>query len=137
MVTPIVTEADVAEFRAEAEALMLDTGKALRPTGGRTYDPGTQTEGDAFTDLDSGPCKIQDRGLVATQAEVGERTSVSARLSLHRPVASTALRVGDVWEMTAASSMSLSSVGDRFRVVGIAPGTIKTARRYEVEVVLS
>lgn len=116
---------------------MLDTGKALRPTGGRVYDPAQQAEVDEYTDLDSGPCKIQSGGLAAREAEVGERTSVSIRPELHRPVASARLEVGDVWEITAVSPLSLSEVGDQFRIVGPAVGTAKTARRYQVERVVS
>jgi len=128
--------------RRAAEALMLDAGKALRPTGS-AYDPaadgGNGADVPTYADLDSGPCKVQDAGGVigARPHEVGERTSYVAHYTLHRPADSTPLLVGDVWEMTAVSPLSLSHVGDRFRVVGSAPGSLKTARRYEVEVALS
>src|SRR5690348_3403176 len=93
--------------RRAAEALMLDSGKALRPSGGMVYDPsadgGNGADVVAYTDLDSGPCKVQDAGGVigARPHEVGDRTSYVAHYTLHRPADSTPLLVGDVWEMTA------------------------------------
>lgn len=124
---------ELAFLRSEAESLMLDAGKALRPTGGHGYNPATKSEGQTFTDLDSGLCKIQTRNLVAREAEVGGRTSATVRTELHRPASSEPLQRGDVWEITAVSSDSLQTVGQRLRVIAPVAGTLKTARRYEVE----
>lgn len=133
------TSATIAGRRA-AESLMLDAGKALRPTG-TTYDP-TADDGNGatvttFDDLFASKCKVNTRNLVARDAEVGGRTSTSIRLELHLPADSAALQEDDVWEFTAVHPLSLTRVGQRVRVVGPVAGTLKTAARYEVEQVVS
>jgi hypothetical protein len=130
-------EAELPSLRAEAESLMLDTGQAKRPTGGLAYDPGTQTEGPSYTNLDSGPCKLQSSGLSAAVEEVGDRTATLVRYELHRPVSSTPLAVGDIWEFTSVDDLSSAVVGERFRVVAPFEKTLATARRYQVERVVS
>lgn len=124
--------------RRAAESLMLDMGKALRPTGGTTYDPVTQTEVEATGEL-FGPvrCKVQARNLQPRESEVGGRTSVSVRTELHLPADSPPLRVGDLWEFVSVHPLSLAVVGQRLRVLAPVAGTLKTAARYEVEEVLS
>ena len=128
-------------LRAEAEALMVDTGTALRPTGGYVYDPnangGTGGEVLATETLFSGPCKVQTRTLQAQAAEVGGRTAVTVRMELHLPADSPALTTGDLWEFTAVHPLSLARVGQQVRVVAPVAGTFKTAARYEVEEVVS
>ena len=132
--------AAVLAGRRAAEALMLDTGKALRPTG-TTYDPeadnGNGAEVTTFDDLFESRCKAQTRNLVARDSEVGGRTSTSVRMELHLPADSDPLTVGDLWEFTAVHPLSLSKFGQRVRVVGPVGGTLKTAARYEVEEVVS
>jgi hypothetical protein len=123
--------------RQAAESLMLDYGKALRPSGGNQYDPATQTTGPALTELWEAPYKVQTRNLVAREAEVGGRTSTSIRLELHLPVWTEPLSTGDLWECVTPSPDSIEATGARWRVTGIAAGSLKTARRYEVERVLS
>ena len=117
---------------------MLDTGKALRPTGGTTYDSEQQADVAAYADL-FGPtrCKIQTRNIQAGESEVGGRTAITVRTELHLPADTAPLAVGDVWEITAAHALSLSTVGQRLRVIAPVAGTFKTARRYEVEEVVS
>lgn len=122
---------------AAAERLMLDAGTAKAPTGGSTYDPDTQTDVDAFDTLFSSACKVQNRNLVARESEVGGRTSVTVRTELHLPMSTAPLAVGNFWEITAANPVSVSQPGELFRVLGPVDGTIKTARRYEVERVVS
>lgn len=127
--------------RAAAESLMLDTGKALRPTGGYVYDPDANNGegGDvlATTDLFTSKGKAQTRNLVAREAEVGGRTAVSVRTELHLPADTEPLQVDDLWEWTAVHDLSLAVVGQRLRVLGPVTGSLKTARRYEVEQVVS
>jgi hypothetical protein len=128
----------LAQGREAAESLMLDYGKALRPTVGNQYDPVTQTTGPVLDDLnDEGAYKIQTRNLVARESEVGGRTSTTIRVELHRPAWTEPLLTGDVWECVTPSPDSLEVTGARWRVTGIAAGSLKTARRYEVERVLS
>lgn len=124
--------------RAAAERLMLDTGKALRPTGGTVYDPATQSSvaaaDDLFTDT---PCKLQSRGLVSADNEVGDRTATTIRVELHLPADSDPLTTGDLWEITDVSDLSMATVGDRYRVTAPIAKSIATARRYEVERVVT
>jgi hypothetical protein len=122
-------------LRAEAEALMVDAGTAKRPAGGYTNVGGDDVL--ATTDLFTSPCKIQTRNLQARESEVGARTSVAVRTELHLPVSTAALTVGDLFTITTVADYSLSTVGQTFRVTGPVSGTWKTARRYEVEEVVS
>lgn len=121
---------------------MLDAGKALRPTGeGFVYDDVTQTDVEAteplFGDDTPVPCKVQTRTIQARESQVGGRTAVEVRTELHLPVATPPLAVGDVWEFVTVHPLSLSVVGQRMRVLAPVAGTLKTARRYEVEEVVS
>ena len=125
------------QFRAEAEALMLDIGRALRPTGGYVYDPETQTEVEATDELFTSRCKVQSRSLQSQDAEVGGRTAATVRTELHLPSDADPLTVGDLWEFTAVSPLSLARVGQRVRVLAPVAGTLKTAARYQVEEVVS
>lgn len=115
---------------------MLDTGKALRPTGGWTVVGGIEVP--ATTSLfTSTPCKIQTSEVQPRESEVGGRTAVEVRTELHLPASSAPLAVGDLWEFTAVHALSLQVVGQRLRVTAPVAGTLKTARRYSVEEVVS
>lgn len=134
-------EAELPYLRAEAESLMVDSGTAKRPTGGYVYDP-SANDGDggdvlATDDLFDSRCKIQTRNLVAREEEVGARTSVTVRTELHLPAGTDPLVAGDVWELTAVHALSLGVVGQRLRVIAPVAGSLKTARRYEVEEVVA
>lgn len=126
-----------AAGRRAAESMMVDSGRALRPTGGMVYDEEQDKDVEAADALFDSRCKIQTRSLVARESEVGGRTSVSVRTELHLPADTTPLAAGDLWEITATHSMSLSVVGQQLRVTAPVSGSLKTARRYEVEEVVS
>lgn len=126
-------------MRVRAKALMLDAGTAKRPTGGYVYDPETGSDVEATDDL-FGPvnCKIKPPRTVAREAEAGGRTVVTIPGELHLPADPVHpeyadLRVGDIWEMTTVSDLSLSEVGRRYRITSEADGTLVTACRYSVE----
>lgn len=140
MTTPLITAAELAEFRADAEALMLDAGTASRPTGS-VYDPaaddGDGANVETTADLFSSKCKVQSRNLVARESEVGERTSVSVRTELHLPVSTAALTVGDYFTVTTPHALSTVPAGTRYRVTAPVGKTMATARRYEVELIVS
>lgn len=125
--------------RVVAESLMLDTGKAMRPTGETIYDPILQREVEQFDDgfEFTSRCKVQTRNIQARDAEVGARTSVEVRTELHLPANTTPLETGDVWEFTAIHPLSFAEVGQQVRVLAPVAGSLKTARRYEVEEVVS
>lgn len=123
--------------RAAAERLMLDAGTALRPTGETAYDPATQTEGDVYADLFTSPCKIQSRSLAAREEQVAGRTATSVRVELHLPASTEPLTAGDVWEVTTPHSLSVVPAGRRYRILAPFEKGLATARRYEVEVMVS
>lgn len=127
--------------RSRAESLMLDHGTALHPTGGKTYDPdadnGNGADVDTYDELFASRCKIQSRNVEPRSSEVGGRTAVEVRTELHLPASTPALEVGDVWEITEAHPLSFSEVGQRLRVTAPVAGSLKTARRYVVEEVVS
>ena len=129
------------QLRREAEALMVDAGKALRPTGGYVYDPNANggTGGDvlATDELFTSRCKVQTRNVMARESEVGGRTSTTVRMEIHLPADTAPLTVGDLWEFTAVSPLSLATIGQQVRVIAPVAGTFKTAARYEVEEVVS
>jgi hypothetical protein len=114
---------------------MLDRGTAKRPTGGYEYVAGEEVE--AADVLFTSACKIQSRTLVARDAEVGERTSVSVRTELHLPVSSAPLTAGDLFVVTTPHALSAVAAGTVFRVTAPVGKTLMTARRYEVEVAVS
>lgn len=125
--------------RRAAESLMLDAGKAMRPTGEIIPDPVLQREVEQFDESFgfTSRCKVQTRNIQARDAEVGARTSVEVRTELHLPAGTTPLEAGDVWEFTAVHPLSFAEVGQQVRVLAPVAGSLKTARRYEVEEVVS
>lgn len=130
-------QAELPYLRAAAEALMLDAGTAKRPTGGYVYDPATDSDVEATADLFSSACKIQSRNVQPHEAEVGGRTSVSVRTELHLPTSTAALTAGDLWVMTAVHALSTVANGTTYRVLAPVGKTLATARRYEVEQVVT
>lgn len=115
---------------------MLDTGTASRPLQNEwVVVDGVEVL--ATAPLFGSVCKIQTREVQARESEVGGRTAVEIRMELHLPVDTAPLAAGDVWDIVAAHPLSLSVVGQRFRVIGPVAGTLKTARRYQIEEAVS
>ena len=135
-ILPDVT-AELPNWRHEAEALMLDAGTAKRPTGGYVYDEDAGADVEATDDLFDSVCKIQPHNLVARESEVGGRTSVSVRTELHLPVSTAPLTAGDLYTVTTPHALSTVAAGTTFRVLAPVGKTLATARRYEVEEVVS
>ena len=128
----------LAAGRAAAEALMTDTVVVRYVTGQSDPDPISGSMTDTYTDRFTSKCKVQTRNLVARDAEVGGRTATSVRVELHLPVDAPAVSVGDVCEITAVSDLSdLQLLGRKFRVVAPVGKSFATARRLEVEEVVS
>lgn len=113
---------------------MLDAGTASRPTG-TAYTAGAEVT--TYTSLFSSACKVQGSGLQAQDAEVGARTSVIVPLQLHLPAATAALAVGDVFTVTTPHILSTVPTGAVYRVTAPVEGSFRTARRYQVERVVS
>lgn len=123
-------------MRLAAESLMLDAGSAKRPTGSG-YNATTQSDGDTYSSLFSSKCKLKAVNVAALTAEAGGRTATTVRLELHLPVSTALLTVGDVWTMTAVDEASVATVGASYRVTAPVDGSFLTARRYEIERVVS
>lgn len=101
MSSPIITVADLADFRADAEALMIDTctitraGEGIGPFNDETgqYDP------PARLTIYTGKCKIQDNQIIAgsTSSDAGERNVIVQGSELQLPVIeSAAVAINDV-----------------------------------------
>lgn len=116
---------------------MLDACTARRANGNEAQDEDAGTVVPLFDDLFDSPCKIQERGVIALNSEVGERTATTMRLELHLPATSDELAAGDIVEVTSIHPLSIATVGDKLRVSGPVGKTWATARRYEVTKVVS
>lgn len=138
----MTAQAAILAGRSAAERLMLDAGKALRPTGGYEYVDGEDvlaTE-DLFADV---PCKVKPPRTVAPRdVEAGGRTLAVIPGEVHIPADPehpeyASLTVGDLWEITEVGPTSLTQVGRRYRITSEADGSFQTACRYTVERVVS
>lgn len=132
--------AELPFLRAEAEALMTDTVIIRRrdPNAEPTQDPDTGTTTPAYADLFTSKCKVQARALTALTAEAGGRTATTVRLELHLPLSAGVLKTFDVAEITAVGALSdLQLLSRKFTVTAPVAKSFATARRYEVEEVVS
>jgi len=121
-----------------AERLMTDTVVVRRATGATAQDPDTGTTTPTYADLFSSPCKVQARALGALTAEAGGRTATTVRVELHLPLSAAALETFDVAEITAVGPLSDPQlVGRKFTITAPVAKSFATARRYEVEQVVS
>jgi hypothetical protein len=115
---------------------MLDNGEALRPLANK-WVVVDGIEVPATEMLFWSRCKIQTRQVQAAESQVGGRTAVEVRMELHLPANTEPLAVGDLWEITYPHELSFAAEGDRYRVTAPVDGTLKTARRYQIERVAS
>ena len=130
--------AALPDMRRQAESLMLDRGTMRRANGGTTQDPDSGTTVPTYDDLFTSNAKIQTRNLQARESEVGGRTSTSVRVELHLPVSAPAVETGDVWEVTRVNALSdVQLLGRKFRVIAPVGKSFATARRLEVEEIVS
>lgn len=131
-------QAELPRLRAEAEALMTDTCTVRRATGATTQDPNTGTTVPVYADLFTSKCKVQARSLQALTAEAGGRTATTVRLELHLPLSADAAETYDVAEITAVGALSDGQlIGRKFTIAAPVAKSFATARRYEVEEVVS
>jgi hypothetical protein len=132
-----VRTAIVFRGRAAAEARMLDTW-AIGTDLGWTFDPDLGEDVQAVTPLFTTAGRLKVPGNVVLESDVGERSVVSTRRELHIPVGSQAVPIGAVAQCTAIDATSDPTLlGTIVRVSGPAPGSQTTARRLQVEEVLS
>ena len=110
----------------------------IDPNGTPVQDPETGSESIPPTVRFSSPCKVQARNLQARQEEVGGRTATTVSVELHLPISAPAVEVGDLCEITAVGSLSDPHLlGRVFRVVAPVAKSFATARRFDVEQVMS
>jgi hypothetical protein len=146
-VTVAPTEAELADFRAEAASMWIDTFTAYRP-GAPTKDAdGYDVPG--FASQGSTPGKVRSRSGRALSSEtrmvnIGGSDRPVLEGGLHIPVDAfvdgsnkVLIAAGDRgvgWEFvcTAIGAGSSGSVGARFLVVGTGLETFQTARRLDV-----
>ena len=126
------------ELRAMAESRMLDIFDVGVSTGGTVYDPATGTDVEEIEPLFTTKGRVKSGGLVVRDAEVGGRTTVSVTRELHIPVTSDPIPVGAVAVCTSVhASSDPTLLGASLRLAGPAPGSQTTARRLQVEEVIS
>jgi hypothetical protein len=135
-------EAELPFLRAEAEGRMLDTFEIRTYDDDRVFvyneDLDEEVE-NIFTVILTTPGRVKvQAGLAVRDAEVGGRTAASVVRSLHIPVDSIALPPNAVAVCTAVHATSDPTLlGARLVLSGPAPGSQTTARRLEVEEVLT
>ena len=130
--------ANMPRLRRNAESLMTDTIRVVRP-GGVTVDPETGAETTGGQTLYEGPGKVQTAGGMASQMSTasGETTNLGGivpewSLYLHLPVGVTGLREKDVAVVVASADPDL--VGRHLRLVNMqSEKTYATARRWNVQ----
>lgn len=123
--------AQLAESRADAESLMLDSCVVRRP-GETTTDPGTGEPTTPMTEVYSGKAKVQTYEAQESNPEAGEAVLTFQRYQVHVPVGSFEPAVGDVVEITTAA-LDAHLVGHTFRVVAPLDKSMATAYRLGVE----
>lgn len=121
----------LAQARADAEALMLDTCTVAR-RGTPSTNPTTGAVTVTSTTLYSGKCKVQHSGLAAQTAEAAGRTATIERPTVHVPVGAFAPRPGDVITITD-SETDASLVGRVYRVAAAQVKSLASAYRLPVE----
>jgi hypothetical protein len=103
-----------------------------------TTDPNTGSDVYAPTTRFTSKCKVQARNLQARQEEVGGRTATTVSVELHLPISAPAVEVGDLCEITAVGALSdVQLLGRTFRVVAPVAKSFATARRLDVEEIVS
>ena len=123
--------------RRAAEARMLDTW-AIGTDVGWSYDDVLGEDVQTVTPLFTTKGRLKVSGNVVRDSEAGDRTVVTTRRELHIPVSSPAAPTNAVAECTAVHATSDPTLlGTIVRLAGPAPGSQTTARRLEVEEVLT
>ncbi|KUM31575.1 hypothetical protein AQ436_00085 [Arthrobacter sp. EpRS66] len=121
------------EFQAAAESLMIDSCEVERSTGVQVTDPVTGVVTDEWLQVYSGRCKVQSRTAVAAEPVAGGHRFTLEQLAVHFPMG-VKLRLDDRVTITA-SALDSSLVGLQFRLTELPRGSIRTANRWEVELV--
>jgi hypothetical protein len=123
--------AQLLESRADAESLMLDTCKIVRP-GDPVTDPVTDVVTTPLESLYTGKARVQGLDPQEGNPEAGGATLTVQRYRVDIPVGAYVPDIGHVVEITAAA-LDPNMVGRRYRVVALLHKTLATAYRLGVE----
>lgn len=137
----LFTEAEVERFRTDAESRMLDTW-TIGADLGWEFDPdadeGRGADVQTVTPLFTTKGRMTEKGTVAIDTQVGERTAVEIRRQLHIPWNSPVAPTNAVAQCIAIDSTTDPTLlGTIVRLAGPAPASQKTARRLEVVEILT
>lgn len=121
------------EFQAAAESLMIDSCAVERSTGAQVTDPVTGVVTDEWLQVHSGRCKVQSRTAVAAEPVAGGHRFTLEQLAVHFP-SGVNLQLDDRVTITS-TTLDSSLVGLKFRLTELPRGSIRTANRWEVELV--
>lgn len=117
---------------------MLDVFEFRVPNGSMEYDPQLQAEVEGYDVAFSTRGRVKVEGLVGRDAEAGGRTVVTVTRELSIPVGSPAVPAGAYAVATKVHpTTDPTLLGARLRLTGPAPGSQTTARRLQVEEVLT
>lgn len=124
----------LAQGRAAAESLMVDTCTIRRRTGVTTNDlSGVTTP--TYAPVYTGPCRVQvsGTGAMGQRTDVGETSQVILRVELQLPVATSTgvQRADEVTLTTSANDPDL--LGRTWLVHDLAHKTHATSRRLQLE----
>lgn len=124
----------VERGRANAESLMTDSLRLEHPTGETIRVDGKTIP--VMETVWSGPGKVQSQQSYPSQPEVGGGTVTLAVFEVHIPVSADVVPlVDDVFVVDASRDQALT--GSRFRVRVDPAKTWRTARRFNVEELIS
>lgn len=128
---PIVTDAEIAQDRAEAEARMRDTYVFERPTGATATDE-NDSDVPVYAPIHTTKGRLSNVDGQPRESEAGARTTVSSQPELHTPVESTPeIKPGDRVRCTVAGPGTDPDITrEVFYVISTPIGSQKTARRW-------
>lgn len=126
-------EAMTRRGRRRALRLMIATGIVHRP-GPEMTDPDTGVVTPGLVEVYAGKCKLQGARALASEPVAGGQKLVIENLQIHFPTGS-GLQIDDVCTLTA-SAMDPDLVGLKFRLTEKDRGELRTAARWNVELVV-
>lgn len=127
------------DLREAAESLMIHTGVVRRP-GLDVTDPDTAVVTPGLVEVYTGECKLQGAKSLASEPVAAGQKLIIENLQVHFPVR-VALQIDDVVEMTVAldpdtGEPDMDVQGKSFRLVELDRGSLRTAKRWNVELVV-
>lgn len=125
--------AALPDLQEAAESLMIDECILERQTGDSVTDPATGAVTEEWASIYAGKFKLTGRVAQATSPEAGGHDFTVEQLMVHLPV-STASATGDRVTILATTLDPLL-VGLQLRLTELARGSIRTAYRWNVELV--